>query len=145
MPECPYCRKKFKRRQSRQVTCGRKTCHRKRNAELYYQNIEARRKYRREYEKSAHGKRIRRAESKRRLLARDEQINKLKARPCMDCGHKFPPVCMDFDHVKGNKVIKISTYRAHYKWKTLLKEIAKCELVCANCHRIRTQKRGYKK
>lgn len=66
-----------------------------------------------------------------------ERINRLKDRPCADCGHKFHPVAMDFDHVNGKKVQSIS-YMLIGSWKRLEAELAKCELVCSNCHRVRT-------
>lgn len=58
----------------------------------------------------------------------------------MDCGYKFPPECMDFDHL-GNKFKTIGQLRSH-KWETILEEIKKCDLICANCHRIRTKCRS---
>lgn len=45
---------------------------------------------------------------------------------------------MDFDHVRGTKKFAISTYAHAVSSETLTKEIAKCDLVCANCHRERT-------
>lgn len=58
----------------------------------------------------------------------------------MDCGGTFPPECMDFDHVRGVKEFAVSKSRFN-TMKRVLAEIAKCDLVCANCHRIRTSKR----
>ena len=73
-----------------------------------------------------------------------ERINQLKAVPCIDCGQYYPPEAMDFDHVWGEKIATISQLRSA-PWDKALAEIAKCELVCANCHRIRTQARRVKK
>lgn len=64
-------------------------------------------------------------------------LHDLKDRPCADCGNRFPPECMDFDHIRGEKRAGIAQI-AHYKGAVLEAELAKCELVCANCHRIRT-------
>ena len=48
---------------------------------------------------------------------------------------------MDFDHVKGNKDRAISVMVGQKVSKDrILREIEKCELVCANCHRLRTYK-----
>ncbi len=66
-------------------------------------------------------------------------VQDLKNLPCVDCKNTFPPVCMHFDHL-GNKFMDISSMVLYSK-KRLLAEIAKCELVCANCHAIRTYKR----
>ena len=69
-------------------------------------------------------------------------INDMKRVPCVDCGNLFPPVCMDFDHVNGEKVANISEMKT-YTMERIKEEIAKCDIVCANCHRIRTfQRRG---
>ncbi len=61
--------------------------------------------------------------------------------PCLDCGNIFPAECMDFDHVTGKKEFSIGTKKSYGFSPIMLKEIEKCELVCANCHRIRTRKR----
>ncbi len=64
----------------------------------------------------------------------------LKSQPCTDCGQCFPPCCMDFDHVIGSKTDNISRMiQQQYSLERVKEEIAKCELVCANCHRIRTR------
>lgn len=64
-------------------------------------------------------------------------MQELKSAPCTACGKTFPPVAMDFDHVRGEKVKGIS---AMWSWsrERILTELAKCDLVCANCHRLRT-------
>lgn len=59
----------------------------------------------------------------------------------MDCNIEYPYYVLDFDHVRGKKVENISNMAKHYTWEEILKEIKKCELVCSNCHRIRTFKR----
>jgi len=72
-------------------------------------------------------------------------IDELKKRPCMDCGGVFPPECMDFDHVRGEKLFRISRGVLKRTEEEMQTEIAKCELVCSNCHRIRTRKRKKEK
>lgn len=68
-------------------------------------------------------------------------VDELKRAPCIDCGHTFPSVCMDFDHVRGVKKASITQIvAAHWSVDVLMTELEKCELVCANCHRIRTHK-----
>lgn len=68
-----------------------------------------------------------------------------RGRPCVDCGGTFDPVAMDFDHLDGaSKSSGISQMvRGGWSMERVLTEIAKCELVCANCHRVRTRDRGY--
>jgi hypothetical protein len=73
-----------------------------------------------------------------------EKINELKAHPCVDCGFQFPPVAMDFDHVRGTKTASIGRM-ASFTWSRVVAEVAKCDLVCACCHRIRTRTRRFAK
>lgn len=60
--------------------------------------------------------------------------------PCADCKIIYPPYIMDFDHLPGHKKsFGISGGGSKgVAIETLLKEIAKCEIVCSNCHRQRT-------
>ncbi len=81
------------------------------------------------------------AKKNRNLASRNREfINKLKDRPCMDCGVKYPSVCMEFDHrtprFKYQAVGNLAS--SHWSIKRIQQEIAKCDLVCSNCHRIRT-------
>lgn len=64
------------------------------------------------------------------------------AQGCADCGYSANPVALDFDHREGETksfpiASKISSFRLDRLWA----EIAKCDVVCANCHRIRTHDR----
>ena len=63
--------------------------------------------------------------------------------PCMDCGNNYPQECMDFDHRPGeSKQNNVGTMVSHgHGRESVMAEIAKCDIVCANCHRIRTRKR----
>jgi len=69
-------------------------------------------------------------------------IKELKEKtPCKDCGKNYPSYVMHFDHLHDKKFhigSKTSVSRS-----TLLEEISKCEIVCANCHAERTHKRIY--
>lgn len=72
-----------------------------------------------------------------------EYVDNLKRNPCMDCGQCFDPICMDFDHVRGTKFQSVSAMvNSKYNIRQISIEIAKCELVCANCHRLRTKSRS---
>jgi len=70
-------------------------------------------------------------------------VNSYKDKPCADCGDEFPLYVMDFDHRPGEeKIAGISSLvQFRVSIETLLKEIGKCDVVCANCHRIRTHSR----
>jgi hypothetical protein len=62
------------------------------------------------------------------------------AHPCVDCGES-DPVVLEFDHIGGDK--KYSICRMMYmSLETILSEIDKCEVVCSNCHKKRTAKKG---
>jgi hypothetical protein len=67
-------------------------------------------------------------------------LREAKSKPCLDCGGYFPYYVMQFDH-RGNKDFCISANRANYGLVRLLEEVAKCDVVCSNCHAIRTFKR----
>lgn len=73
----------------------------------------------------------------------DKITSEIKAKGCTDCKQVFHPVAMDFDHVRGEKVLSISEMRQRgWSLTKIRKEIAKCEVVCAVCHRIRTHQRA---
>ena len=83
-------------------------------------------------------KRARRVLDERRTLL----LHYLWSHPCVDCGEP-DAVVLDFDHVRGPKVANVSTLVFALKpWSVIQAEIAKCEVVCANCHRRRTAKRA---
>lgn len=70
-------------------------------------------------------------------------LRDLRRLPCADCGRTFAPHQMDFDH-RGDepKAFNLTAGRAMLKSRqALLDEVRKCDVVCANCHRIRTQVR----
>lgn len=62
---------------------------------------------------------------------------------CVDCGVKDWRV-IDFDHLPQYEKIDSISGKNAVSWgrKKLDEEIAKCETVCANCHRIRTYSRA---
>jgi hypothetical protein len=66
-----------------------------------------------------------------------------KDRPCADCGGRWHPLVMEFDHLPGTeKRINIGDARARkLGWVKIQAEIAKCEVLCPTCHRIRTLRR----
>jgi hypothetical protein len=83
-----------------------------------------------------------RERSRLRTKKAQEFINMIKQGPCMDCGNTFPTCAMDLDHVKGEKKDDISgLIGSGSTLRILMEEVDKCELVCANCHRVRTYNR----
>jgi hypothetical protein len=71
----------------------------------------------------------------------DLQAYKME-RGCTDCGYNAHPSALDFDHRPGTeKCFNIMSKGISMSSEKLWDEVAKCEVVCANCHRIRTTER----
>jgi len=78
---------------------------------------------------------------------RREAINSIKlSRGCAQCGYNKHPAALQFNHIKGEKLFNISQDPKR-KWETIFAEIAKCEVLCANCHAIHSveNKHGWTK
>lgn len=59
---------------------------------------------------------------------------------CADCGYRCDAVALDFDHLPGTTKLFTIANSPTRAWHEILLEIAKCDVVCANCHRIRTHR-----
>jgi len=71
--------------------------------------------------------------------ARDKKTKLVayKGGKCLDCGGEFPICCFHFDHRDPfEKSFTISDWG--HSFEECIKEVDKCDLVCANCHAIRT-------
>lgn len=79
------------------------------------------------------------------IQQRKTERDEAKAAPCMDCGNTFPPECMDWDHRPGETKLFHVTQNLGTSKEKIDAEMAKCDLVCSNCHRIRTKKRANEK
>lgn len=79
----------------------------------------------------------------RRRMDLRNRVAELKKGPCADCKRCYPACVMDFDHLPGTR--KVNSVSAMVTllcpWEKIMAEIRKCELVCSNCHRIRTNAR----
>lgn len=76
------------------------------------------------------------SENKQRMLTYLSNVR------CKDCS-ETDPIVLEFDHVRGNKRNHVSKLLAQgSSWGSILQEIAKCDVVCANCHRRRTYTRS---
>jgi hypothetical protein len=62
-----------------------------------------------------------------------------ESHPCVDCG-EADPVVLEFDHLR-DKAFNIGRAFSYLRWQTIVDEMEKCEVVCANCHRRRTARR----
>jgi hypothetical protein len=75
------------------------------------------------------------ASVRRRTMRLQNLLRTAKDKPCADCGIKYPYYVMDFDHVEGEeKRGAMTLFLKRHSLKALLAEIAKCEVVCSNCH-----------
>lgn len=102
-----------------------KECKRKYDREYYFNNPDKRKILKYEQQKV------------RRAAIREYIYNILKNSECKDCGEKRI-LTLDFDHL-GDKEFNISSgVQGDYSITRLKKEIAKCEIRCSNCHRIKS-------
>jgi 5-methylcytosine-specific restriction endonuclease McrA len=75
-----------------------------------------------------------------RMLERTRYLIEFFAvHPCVDCG-ETDPVVLEFDHLRDKK-FAIGPALSQKSWNSILDEMEKCEVVCANCHRRRTARR----
>jgi CRISPR/Cas system-associated protein Cas10 (large subunit of type III CRISPR-Cas system) len=101
---------------------------------------------RREYD-AAYWQRTREARLQRRR-ARQAELERWhkdlkESTPCADCGRHFPHVAMHWDHLPGEqKRDDVSRLLHSGKVRLMRAEMAKCELVCATCHAVRTLQRA---
>lgn len=115
--------------QKKQSYC--KSC-KKKVWDIYYQNKD---------NKDHHLQRNRNQTRQKKIGLRDF-LDSLKQDPCLDCGIKYPPYVMDFDHTKDDKYENVSHMVSNKRSREdILNEVKKCDLVCSNCHRARTYKR----
>jgi 5-methylcytosine-specific restriction endonuclease McrA len=93
------------------------------------------------YERTKERHREARAACRDRAIAtaRAKLWELLSQAACLDCG-ETDPVVLEFDHQHSKRAgVGLLINRGH-SWDTVEKEIAKCEIVCSNCHRRRTSK-----
>lgn len=107
---------------------------------MAYKNKEDQRKYHKEWYQRNHKRRI--DINRKWTNSIQERVREYKRKlSCVDCGYpgKDHPQVIDFDHLFDKK-FQISGARSR-SFEAIMEEIKKCEAVCANCHRIRTEER----
>jgi hypothetical protein len=62
---------------------------------------------------------------------------------CTDCKIKFPHYVLDFDHLDGKQSEVSRLAGSRYSLEKIMVEIKKCEVVCGNCHKVRTWNRAH--
>ncbi len=111
---------------------------------LQYHCKECSRRYIREHYKNNRGYYLKKA-YKRNLRIKDESFDYIgsyfKSHPCVDCG-EADILVLEFDHkIRSEKYVEVSRLiKNRGSLKKLIKEISKCEVRCANCHRRKTAK-----
>jgi hypothetical protein len=99
--------------------------------------------YKREHYAAIRSRYIARAQARNQAVAAERAVYLIeffRTRPCVDCSESDPLV-LEFDH-RSDKIFNISKGIRDRSWASVLDEIAKCDVVCANCHRRRTARRG---
>lgn len=80
-----------------------------------------------------------RTDHRKMKLSARQIVKNAKSRPCMDCGQSYPFYVMDLDHRDpATKTDAINHLTKDGQIVKLREELAKCDVVCANCHRERT-------
>lgn len=129
MKTCHKCKKqlpqeKFGKNSNRpdglQTAC--KACKKKLNRDWYLNNKQRRKELNKRYQKKL-----------------QEFYIKARSKPCADCGKQYHWVVMEFDHTGNDKFMNVSLMKKNgYPIERLKEEINKCDLVCSNCHQIRS-------
>ena len=86
------------------------------------------------------------AHAKYRSGQREKRLKRFfdfaKRLACRDCG-LVDPIVLEFDHVRGKKIASVGDLVSGWcSWEKVVREVAKCDPVCANCHRRRTARRA---
>ena len=87
------------------------------------------------WRKTSKGLAYTRSKIQRKILRNKAIVLAYKSGPCVDCGDKLPPECMDLDHVTKKRWP--SSVWSRLSLKSLLEELEKCEVRCPSCHRVR--------
>lgn len=131
MKTCSKCRRDLplnqfnKKGDGKQPWC--KACNRKRSRQYYADNREK------------HLAVVRKRNVARIRANQDWIIQYLLGHPCCDC-NEMDLLVLEFDHL-ADKTMNICHAIQDYSLARLQQEVAKCEVVCANCHKRRTASR----
>ena len=140
----PEYNRRYKQEHKEQVLAHQKRYREKRrqNPELVLKD----REYQREYRKN-NPKKIKNLQlyhkDRRAQFRREFDKNYKEGRACLDCWIVWPVSILHYDHRPGTKKLYNISHMVCKCMPILLieAEIAKCDLVCANCHGLRTEKR----
>lgn len=157
---CGYCKSSFKPNSKKQVCCSsvcnqkkwiklnpdkQKAINRRRERKrkgINRYNSEARKKwYKKRKKDKVWADKIKKQANVRKRKILDYLKEYKISNGCCDCGYNKHHAALDFDHVRGIKKINVSFAKSI---KQAQNEIKKCEIVCSNCHRVRTFNRIHK-
>jgi hypothetical protein len=70
---------------------------------------------------------------------RKHLLNQMKVdRGCAHCGYNAHPAALDWDHIDRSTKSFLISQDSKRSWGKLMEEVDKCQVLCANCHRIHT-------
>ena len=73
----------------------------------------------------------------RQRAEKKEYLKEYKNRPCMMCGIQYPHFVMELHHREPEKKEGyINATLRGKSWNALITEVNKCDVLCANCHRL---------
>jgi hypothetical protein len=75
---------------------------------------------------------------KERLARRDHMRAVKLKKGCEVCGYNSHPSALEFDHIDPATKTYSPSYTISLSWGAMLEEIAKCRVLCANCHAVHT-------
>lgn len=82
------------------------------------------------------------AREKQNAIAKRAVVQQYKVEQgCADCGYDSHHAALEFDHLPGVEKTRTVASLFYCSWERIWAEIAKCEVVCANCHAMRTMQR----
>lgn|SRR5581483_826115 len=119
------------------IVCA--NCHRQRTHAAFMRGEMRPESFRRKADRDLVGDARDREKWRRIRTAQADLLRVLREQPCMDCGKTYPWFVMEFDHRDpSNKSDRVPFMAGRASLKRLLEEVAKCDIVCATCHRDRT-------
>lgn len=72
-----------------------------------------------------------------------DRVLAMKEKPCTDCERTYPTYVMEFDH-NDPAIKEFAIGKSNWGWyKKIARELEKVDLVCSNCHKMRTHNRKY--
>lgn len=107
----------------------------KRKHERLPRCVSCARDYQRKWHQKNRDKRLKRRQERKQEIRR-WVLDYLSSNPCVKCG-ETDPVVLEFDHLR-DKTLIVSRLIAGYGLDSVKHEVAKCQVMCANCHREKT-------